>query len=121
MKVTLELPDELVASLPKNGRARNAAVVNGLTQQRRRQRNEVSDWRDVVDFFATNPTPEQIVALRSDPARTKRIQTLLAKNQDAGLNPSEEAEMDALLAVEHAVSLAKARALAKLNGPPPKA
>lgn len=121
MKVTLELPDELVASLPKNGRARTAVVVNGLAQQRRRQRNEISDWRDVVDFFATNPTPEQIVALRSDPTRTKRIESLLAKNQDAGLTPSEEAEMDALLAVEHAVSLAKARALAKLNGAPPKA
>lgn len=121
MKVTLELPAKIAASLPKSKRAMTAIVTLGLAQHQRRQRNHISDWSDVVNFFATCPTAEQILALRPTPARSRRVQTLLAKNQGVGLTAPEEAEIDALLAVEHAVSLAKARALAKLNGAPSNA
>ena len=115
MKVTLELPDELASSLPKSRRARTTIFVNGLALQQRRQRKQISDWNDVVDFFVTLPTPEQVLALRATPEQSKRVRALLAKNQDAGLTPSEEAEMDAMIELNHVVSLAKGRALVKLK------
>ena len=117
MKVSLklDLPAEVAANLPKSKRALTTIITVGLAHRQRRQRNEISDWFDLVDFLADGPSSEQILALRPTPARSKRVQTLLAKNQGDGLTAPEEAEMDALLAVEHAVSLAKARALAALN------
>ncbi len=118
MKVTLELPDELASSLPKSRRAMTAIFVNGLALQQRQQRKQISDWHDVVDFLATLPTPEQVLALRATPEQSKRVRALLAKNQDAGLTPSEESEMDAMIELNHVVSLAKGRALVKLKASP---
>lgn len=118
MKVTLELPDELASSLPKSRRAMTAIVVNGLAQQQRRQRKQISDWHDVMEFLATLPTPEQVLALRATPEQSKRVRALLAKNQDGDLTPSEEAEMDAMIELNHVVSLAKGRALVKLKASP---
>ena len=120
MKVTLELPEELASSLPKSQRAMTAIFVNGLAHQKRRQRKQISDWHDVMDFLATLPTPEQVLALRATPERSKRVRALLAKNQGDGLSPAEDAEMDAMLEVEHVVTLAKGRALMKLKAAQPK-
>lgn len=118
MKVTLELPEELASSLPKSRRAMTAIFVNGLLQQQRRQRKQISDWHDVLNFLATLPTPEQVLALRAPPGRSKRVQALLAKRQDGEWTPAEEAEMDAMLELNHVVTLAKGRALLKLKASP---
>lgn len=120
MKVTLDLPEELASSLPKSRRAMTAVFVNGLAQQQRRQRKQISDWHDVMDFLATLPTPEQVLALRAPPERSKRVRALLAKRQDGEWTPAEEAEMDAMPELNHVVILAKGRALMKLTAAQPK-
>lgn len=116
MKVTLEVPDELAENLPKGRKEMTAVVLRGLQHRHRRLLNQIAGWNDVLDVLSSLPTPEEVLALRPTPARSRRIRSLLAKLKDEGLSPAEREEMDACMEVEHVVSLAKARALAKLHG-----
>ena len=67
-------------------------------------------FNEMLDFLASGPTPAQIVAFKLSPAAHRRLETLLDKNREAGLNDAEEAELDAYEQVNHLLLLLKARA-----------
>ena len=70
---------------------------------------------EVLEFLASLPDPEEIIALRPSPALQERISALLEKNRTTGLTPQEEQEWENYQYLEHLVRIAKAKAYAKLH------
>jgi hypothetical protein len=64
---------------------------------------------DVISVLASQPTPEQLIALRPSEAMQARVSELLRRSKGDGLSRAEESELDRYLYLEHLVRLAKAR------------
>ena len=70
---------------------------------------------EVLDFLASTPTPEQIVAYQPSKASQGRLRALLNKKQSGGLTAEEQAEFDEFSQINHFMSLLKTRARQKLD------
>lgn len=65
---------------------------------------------EVLDFLATGPSPQQILAFRPSAESQGRLGGLLAKNRQMRLSEDEEEELDDFEQAELLMQLAKARA-----------
>lgn len=71
-------------------------------------------FNEILDFLASTPTPEAIIAFRpSDELQVKASQ-LLDKNRDGDLSANERAELDEFQRMNHFMTMLKARARQKL-------
>jgi hypothetical protein len=70
---------------------------------------------EILDFLASTPTPEQIVAYQPSKTVQGRLRALLNKKQSSGLTPEEQAEFDEFTQINHFMSLLKIRARKKLD------
>ena len=70
---------------------------------------------EVLEFLATLPTPEEIIALRPSEALQAQISNLLEKNRTQGLTPAEEQIWEQYQCLEHLIRMAKAKAHLKLK------
>jgi uracil-DNA glycosylase len=68
-----------------------------------------------LEFLATLPTPEEIIALRPSEALQAQISNLLEKNRTQGLTPAEEQVWEQYQYLEHLLRMAKAKAYLKLR------
>jgi hypothetical protein len=64
---------------------------------------------EIAVFFASFPTPEQILAYRPSSRASKRLDALLSRFKRDRLTPEEERELDAFEHAEMLVQLVKAR------------
>lgn len=71
-------------------------------------------FSEVLDFLASTPTPEQIIAFAPSPALQERARYLLEQNRSAVLTPEEHAELDEFARMNHFMSMLKIRARRKL-------
>ena len=115
MTLTLNLPDELAAFLPKKDADMVAVISAGLRRWRAAQRGEIHQLSDVAEALAGLPTPEEVLALRPSPAMAQRTEDLMAKSREQDLSADEKAEWDEIMRVEHLVRVAKAKAAIKLK------
>lgn len=69
---------------------------------------------EIIDFIASGPSPEDIIAFKPSALLQKRVDELLEKKRDTGLSEAEAREVDQFLMVEHIMRLAKARARQRL-------
>ena len=69
---------------------------------------------EIVDFLASGPAPEDILAFMPSESLVKKAEELLWKKQNDELSESEKQELDQLMMVEHIMRLAKARARKRL-------
>lgn len=70
---------------------------------------------EILDFLASTPTPEQIVAYQPSKPAQGRLRALLNKKYTGALTPEEQAEFDEYSRVNHFMSLLKTRARHKLD------
>ena len=61
-------------------------------------------------LLSSQPTPEQILAIRPSPEFQARVSDLLYHSKQGELSRQEESDLDRYLLLEHIVRLAKARA-----------
>ena len=115
MKVTLDLPDELAADLLHFESQSASIVAAGLREVNAPVGGRFQGLAQVLEKLAELPSPQEVLELRPTDELQARIEELLAKNRDAGLDAMEEEEWHRYETVEHLVRLAKARALAKLQ------
>lgn len=74
-------------------------------------------WQDengIIELLISQPTPEQVLAMRPSPEYQARVSELLARSKAGALTRPEETELDRYLTFEHLVRLAKAKAYAHL-------
>ena len=102
--LTIEIPDELMDRL--------APIVDQLPELLRRclHPSVLSSqvYRYVLDFLASQPTPEQVAAFRPTPEMQDRLRYLLACSADETLTPEESQELDEYERIEHLIVLLKA-------------
>lgn len=70
-------------------------------------------YLEILDFLATRPTCEQLLTFKVSEQSQRRLQTLLQKNRDRSLNPSETAEINVHEQLDALMSLLKVRAYAE--------
>ncbi len=123
MQIMVEVSDELALRLsPVQGQLPQILEL-GLrewnTDGLREWNTDVSagfaGLADVLEFLASLPAPEEILALKPSAAVQQQVAMLLEKNRDTGLTPDEERSWQHYEYVEHLVRMAKAKALLKLK------
>lgn len=65
-------------------------------------------YREMMDFLAASPTPQQIIDFKISAATQERLEELLDKNGDEGLTAAESAELDVYELVHHSMIRLKA-------------
>jgi len=70
---------------------------------------------EILDFLASTPTPEQIIAFAPPANLQKRLSDLLEKNRQTGLSEDEQIELDEFLRMNRFMSRLKLRARLKLD------
>ncbi|MDX2244971.1 MAG: hypothetical protein NW224_30210 [Leptolyngbyaceae cyanobacterium bins.302] len=117
-KITLEIPDHLAEQLAQRGenpsdwlQQRLPALLEENTQP---SILPAHVYRYILDFIASNPTPQQIADFRPTPDMQERLRSLLSRNKSGDLTPDEEAELDEYERIEHIVIMLKAGNLRSL-------
>jgi len=114
--ITIEVPDELALKLDhlrEHLPALLYEVLNSGSGARVLRRlgagasNQVYD--EMIDFLASGPTPEQVIAHKISEPMQERLAELLEKNREEELSEAENAELDVYELVNHVMSLLKAR------------
>jgi hypothetical protein len=73
-------------------------------------------FEDILDFLASTPTPEQIIAFEPSEALKQRLADLLEQNRHDALSEDQRAELDEFLRMNHFMNMLKLRARQKLAG-----
>ena len=115
--ITLEVPDELAAQVVAlGGRLPDllSKVLKSEPAAKKEKDNGVDCslllYREITDFLATNPSPEQIVTFKISSVAQERLDDLLDKNREEELTADETAELDAYLQARDLMILLKANA-----------
>ena len=72
-------------------------------------------FNDILDFLASTPTPEQIIAYRPGEQLQAHLDELVEKSKSGGLTSQEQSALDEFLRMEHFMRMLKARARKKLQ------
>jgi hypothetical protein len=112
--ITIDIPDELSARLAQV-RDRIPELLALSLQQ---PAVPAHIYREILDFLASQPTPEEIVAFRPTPEMQARLTTLLDRSRAGFLTPAEQAELDEFERIEHVLVLLKAGSLPHLTSTP---
>ena len=90
VKITLEVSDELSEKLLEMGSKLPEFLALSLQQAPLPTRI----YHYILDFLASKPTPDEILAFRPTPEMQKRLQTLLARCKIGELTFMEKQELD---------------------------
>jgi hypothetical protein len=101
--ITLEVPDDLADQL---GHVRDR-LPEFLALSLHQPALPAHIYRYILDFLASNPTPEQIAAFSPTPEMQERLQTLLERSRSDEFSETERAELDEFERIEHLVVLIK--------------
>ncbi|NJN20569.1 MAG: hypothetical protein HC812_04405 [Leptolyngbya sp. RL_3_1] len=127
-QITIDIPDDLAQRLAPyqnqfSGLFTRLIATTLLSQQSLEQStptppNTSSTYQDILDFLISQPTSAQIIGFQVSEPSQSRLQTLLKKNRETTLNPSESAELDLYEQLDTLIGLLKVRVYATLNPGP---
>jgi hypothetical protein len=109
--MTIDIPDDLLEQLDQMRDRLPELLALSLQQPA----IPAHLYRTILDFLASQPTPEQIAAFRPAPEIQERLATLLARSHADQLIPAEQAELDEFARIEHLMVLLKAGSLPTLT------
>lgn len=72
-------------------------------------------YEQVLEFLASGPSSQEIVAYRPPKAAQARFSRLLADKRERQMSPLEEEELDHCVGMDRMLSLLKAKALSHLS------
>ncbi|MBW4485365.1 MAG: hypothetical protein KME14_22760 [Tildeniella torsiva UHER 1998/13D] len=114
--ITIEIPDDLAKRLQQFQTQLPQVLELGLQEFQSQQRvSNFLDEQDIVALLASQPSPEQILAMRPSSEFQERVSELLAESKAGTLSTKGEAELERYLTLEHLVRLAKTHAMAQLQ------
>ena len=102
--MTIQVPDELSEQLKHRGEQVPELLALGL----QKSPLPAQVYRYVLDFIASDPTPEQIAAFRPTLEMQDRLRELLSRERRNELTSLEKAELDDYERIEHIVVMLKA-------------
>lgn len=71
---------------------------------------------EILDFLASTPTPEQIIAFKPSEALDQHLHYLLDQNSHDRITTEERNELDEFLRLDHFMTMLKIRARLKIAG-----
>lgn len=110
-RIILEVPEELSDQLAQIGDRLPELLALSLQQPAL----PAHIYRYILNFLASNPTPQQIVAFGPTPEMQERLRTLQGRSQAGELTTQELTELDELERIEHLVVMLKAGSLSYLT------
>lgn len=72
-------------------------------------------FSEIIDFLASTPTPEDIIAFKPSGRLEQRVSDLLERNRQDTLTAEGRAELDEFLRMNHFMNMLKIRAREKLS------
>ncbi len=109
-RITLEVSEELSQQLAQVGDRLPELLALSLQQPA----VPAQVYRYILDFLASNPTPEQIAEFKPTPEMQERLRTLLGRSNAGELTSTELQELDEYERIEHLVVMIKAGNLSYL-------
>jgi len=114
MEITVQVSDALGQRLRRYQERLPEVLERGLREIVAESSGGFEDESGVLEVLASEPAPDQIVALHPSAHLQARVTDLVDRSKRGGLSPTDEAELERYLAVEHLVRLAKAHAYKRL-------
>jgi phage terminase Nu1 subunit (DNA packaging protein) len=114
MQITVEVPDELGQQLQQFSDRIPELLERGL-QELLYEHPNFMDEQEIMALLASQPTPDQILAIRPSPEFQIHVSDLLTQSKAGTLAQKGEAELERYLALEHLVRLAKAHAYGQIR------
>ena len=112
--ITIRVPPGLERRLQPFRERLPELLERGLRELMAEESGAFQDETIIMETLTSNPTPEQILALRPSPQLQARISDLLARGRQGELASREEVELERYLTLEHLVRLAKGYAAQQL-------
>jgi len=114
MEITVQVPDALGQRLRRYQERLPEVLERGLREVVAESSGAFQDESGVLEVLASEPAPNQVLALHPSAQLQARVADLLDSGKHGELSPADEAELERYLAVEHLVRLAKAHAYKRL-------
>jgi hypothetical protein len=102
--LTIEIPDDLMERIDPI-RAQLPELLRRCLQP---DLLSAQVYRYILNFLASQPTPEQVATFRPTSAMQARLRYLLGRSDDGSLTSEEVEELDEYERIEHLVILMKA-------------
>jgi hypothetical protein len=115
MQITLDLSEELVSRLNSIEGKLPQVIELGLRELNATPQDGFNGIAEVLEFLATLPTPEEIIALRPSETLQTQISDLLEKHRESNLTDAEVQMWKQYQYLEHLIRKAKAKAYLKLK------
>ncbi len=115
MQLTIDLPDNLAASVRANRQNLDRIFEAGLRDLQADSSTGYHGLADVLRFLASLPSPAEILELRPSIELSARISEVLEKNKNNALSEADEKFWESYEFIEHLVRRAKTAALAKIE------
>jgi len=110
IQITVEVSEPLGQRLQAWQSHLPEILERGLRELIAEQTGPIQDEDAIIELLTSQPTPEQVMALRPSANLQARVSELLSANKHRVLTQEEETELNKYLMLEHWVRLAKARA-----------
>ena len=110
-KITLEASEELSEQLAQLGDRLPELLALSLQQPAL----SAHIYRYILDFLASNPTPQQITEFKPTDEMQERLRILLARSKAAELTSAEQKELDEYERIEHLIVMMKVGSLPYLT------
>jgi len=111
IELTLQIPNDLALRLRPVQDRMTEIIELGL---REITPTQYGLYNEVIEFLASGPTSQSIVAFRPSSDALERVSELLDKNRAGALTPDDQAELDQYERLDHLIALVKARARQRL-------
>ena len=115
MQITFDLSEELVTRLNSVEDKLPQVIELGLRELNASPQEGFNGIAEILEFLATLPTPEEIIALRPSETLQAQISNLLEKHREQALTEKEVQMWEQYQYLEHLIRKAKAKAYLKLK------
>jgi hypothetical protein len=110
VEITVQVPDMLGQQLRRFRERLPEILERGLREMLAEKPGVFQDENAIIELLTSQPTPEQVLAIRPSSELQARVSELLGRSKDGELSRQEETELERYLTLEHLVRLAKAHA-----------
>ena len=111
-KITLEISEELSQQIAQIG-IETLPELLALSLQQPPISTQIYQY--ILNFLASNPTPQQIAEFKPTPEMQDRLRTLLIQSKTGKLTPRELQELKEYERIEHLIVMIKAGNLSYLS------
>jgi len=115
--ITVQVPDALAVHLEQFGDRLPDILERGLRDLVTERLDTIHDEQVIIEVLASQPSPEQMLALQPSLELQTRVSSLLARSKEGDLSRREERELERYLTLEHLVRMAKAHAYQQVIAP----